>query len=74
MTWQPIASAPTDGTPVLLYAPGMTSWNRKTGMPDIVVGKAEPFNRGIAWFCDVGDVDQGYESTGAYFGAFVIRG
>jgi len=45
-------------------------------MPDIVVGLweahppmsygNEPFQDGH-WYGDIGDVDQGYESTGAYF-------
>jgi hypothetical protein len=32
-------------------------------MPDILVGM---WTAG-AWYSDIGDVDQGYESTGAYF-------
>lgn len=75
--WQPIETAPFDSVPVLLFCPGMNSWNRKRGMPDIVVGLwerhngqisigGEPFQDGH-WYSDVGDVDQGYESTGAYF-------
>ena len=68
--WRPIEEAPRDGTPLLLYCPGMTSWNRIDGMPDTVVGLwcdnwSGPPNG--AWYSDVGDVDQGYESTGAYF-------
>jgi hypothetical protein len=70
MSWQPIETAPRDGTPLLLYCPGMNSWNRKQGMPDIVVGiwvdNSCSWERG-SWFSDVGDVGQGYESTGAYF-------
>ena len=82
MDWQPIETAPLD-VPVLLYCPGVNSWNRKQGMPDIVVGMwewhflmtgygGEPPQRGH-WFSDIGDVDQGYESTGAYFEHEALR-
>lgn len=76
--WLPIESAPRDGGALLLYCPGMNSWNRKDGMPDIVVGLwdnddfatsndgGKTWEQG-GWYSDVGDVDQGYESTGAYF-------
>lgn len=67
--WRPIETGPLDGTPVLLFVPGVTSWNRKEGMPDIVVGLffTREFSRGGRWYSDIGDVDQGYESTGAYY-------
>ena len=76
--WQPIETAPLDGTALLLHVSGVRSWNRKEGMPDIVVGLYAPlwaktswdsgrtWHTG-AWYSDLGDVDQGYESTGAYF-------
>jgi hypothetical protein len=55
---------------MLLYVPGVTSWNRPTGIADFIVGLWETgyFNKEDgAWVGDLGDVDQGYESTGAYF-------
>lgn len=67
--WQPIEMAPRNGAPLLLFCPGINSWNRPTGMSDIVVWLWEG-NRGFGrdgWLSDLGDVDQGYESTGAYF-------
>jgi hypothetical protein len=71
--WQPIETAPLNGTPLLLYVPGVNSWNRRAGMPDIVVGLWEGDQGGGVWLSDIGDVDQGYESTGAYFEHEVLR-
>lgn len=65
--WQPIETAPISrdvtSEPMLLYCPGITSWNRYVNASDILVG----IWNGYTWESDVGDVDQGYESTGAYF-------
>lgn len=69
MKWRPIETAPTDGTPLLLFCPGMTAWLRLEGLPDIVVGLWDTdigWNPG-GWYSDVGDVDQGSDSFGAYF-------
>lgn len=73
--WRPIASAPLDGGPLLLFCPGINDWNRPSGIGEMVVGIWEwdwfDSRRGKRdrgkWVSDVGDVDQGYESTGAYF-------
>lgn len=66
-TWQPIETAQIEkgkqGEPMLLFCPGVTSWNRYEGASDILVGAWV----GNGWQSDIGDVDQGYESTGAYF-------
>ncbi len=67
MTWQTIETAPIKtgklSGPFLLYCPGVTSWNRYEDASGILVGVWN----GSAWESDIGDVDQGYESTGAYF-------
>lgn len=65
--WKPIETAPisagSQAAPMLLFCPGVTSWNRYSDASDILVGAWD----GSAWYSDIGDVDQGYESTGAYF-------
>jgi hypothetical protein len=67
MTWQPIETAPIEANkpadPMLLFCPGVTSWNRYDNASAILVGAWG----GRYWYSDIGDVDQGYESTGAYF-------
>lgn len=67
MDWKPIETAPiVDGTlsvPMLLFCPGVTSWNRYPNASGQIVGIWD----GGEWVSDIGDVDQGYESTGAYF-------
>jgi hypothetical protein len=67
MSWQPIETAPIkageSARAMLLYCPGVNSWNRYEDASDILVGAWDGRN----WFSDIGDVDQGYESTGAYF-------
>jgi len=54
--WQPIDTAPTDGTPVLLFSPGITSW-RITGLPDVVVGMFTDQNGVRAWYSDAGEIE-----------------
>lgn len=71
--WQPIETAPIkfkeSGPPMLLYCPGVTSWNRYDDASPILVGAWD----GHTWYSDIGDVDQGYESTGAYFDREPLR-
>ena len=67
LKWQPIETAPTDGSAVILYCPGMCHWHRLDGMPDIVTGIFCKDRFPPAWYSDYGDIDHGYESTGAYF-------
>lgn len=71
--WHPIETAPIKArepsAPVLLYCPGVTSWNRYQNASPVLVGAWT----GTAWESDVGDVDQGYESTGAYFEREALR-
>ena len=59
--WQPMQSAPCDGTPVLLFVPFLNSLARMDGMPSLVVGLFD----GEHWRSDVGDVEQGISR--AYF-------
>ena len=62
--WRDIESAPRDGTPLLLYSPGLDAdqWYRIDGMPNIVVGLWEvEADRpgGGRWLSDVGDIGEG---------------
>lgn len=66
MTWQPIETAPTDGTPVLLYLSPPLNTNEAVGWcakgeMHVVVGWAEDTYRDvIKWccgFCEEGTAD-----------------
>lgn len=68
--WRPIEIAKLDGKPVLLFCPGVNDWNRPDGIGEMVVGlwESDSYSQGKGqWVSDIGDVDLGYESTGAYF-------
>ena len=64
MSWRPIATAPKDGTNVLLFNPDMIeSSDRPTGMESqIVVGcyRGRKYDNNGTWVCDVTEPDCGY--------------
>lgn len=68
MDWQAIETAPIEvnkhSEPMLIFCPGITSWNRYDGASPILVGRWTGFN----WESDVGDVQEPfYDSEGTYF-------
>jgi hypothetical protein len=63
--WQPLDSAPRDGTPVLLFCPGLTG----NVVRDIVVGawRFDPNRRTLGfWVSDVGHLDTGIAESGPW--------
>jgi hypothetical protein len=48
MDWQPIETAPTDGTWVLLYAPP-EKWERRTGQMYVATWEATGYNSEPQW-------------------------
>ena len=59
--WKPIASAPKDEGPLLLWCPKIDQWNRIDGMPNIVVGIWGVTGWGGGdWYSDLGEIEGGY--------------
>jgi len=63
--WQPMESAPKDGSPVLLFCPGLKGHVAR----EIVVGawRFDPNRRPLGfWVSDVGHLDQGVAEAGPW--------
>jgi hypothetical protein len=64
-TWQPIATAPKDEGPLLLFCPGLAGHVAD----EVVVGmwKFDPNRRSLGfWVSDVGALDTGFAETGPW--------
>lgn len=64
-TWQPIATAPKDQGPVLLFCPGLAGHVAD----EVVVGtwRFDPNRRSLGfWVSDVGALDPGFADTGPW--------
>lgn len=68
MNWQPIETAPKNGTPVLVWAPNSRGdaegWFRRAQLGCAIASYSGIFGGG--WYGDLVRFEYGWESTGSY--------
>ncbi len=63
--WATINCAPTDGTEILMFCPGLCSSQRCLD-GEIIIGRWEGDRLHPGWYSDSSSSMEGYESTGDY--------